>query len=82
MFIDQFVGMNGCFIDQSFCLGLGIVQNCLFVADDLLITFDLIRCLHAQFPQQFIDFILINNDLGTGHELRLTALDIIFYFVN
>ena len=50
MFVDQFIRMNGSFIDQSLCFFLGVVQNGLFIADDLLITFDLIRRFHAKFP--------------------------------
>ena len=44
-------------------LCLGVCQDGVLVGDTLLVALDLVRRLHAEFPQKLIDLILVYNDL-------------------
>ena len=50
---------------------------------DLLITFDLIRRLHAKFSEEFLKMFLVDDDLGRGQRLEFTVtVDILFDLIN
>ena len=43
------IGIIGCLFNHLFCLSLSIADNLILLCNNLLITFNLIRCLQAQF---------------------------------
>ena len=42
------------------------------ICDNLLITLDLIWCLHAEFSQKLVKMLLIDNDLSRRQRLEFT----------
>ena len=71
-----------CVSDQCICFRLRILQNGVLIADDLLIPFDLIRCLQTQLTQIFRDLLLVHNDLTCRKRLIFTAFNKFFNFFN
>src|SRR5699024_11687385 len=60
------------FLDHRVSLCLRIRKDRISVGNDLLITLDLVRCLHTELSKQFIQMLLIHNDLCRGKRLELT----------
>ena len=79
MLTDQFGGLYLCFFNHSICFCFCICQNRIPVRDDLLITLDLIRSLHAKLTEQLIHMLFIYNDLGLGQGLKFTVSVNIFF---
>ena len=68
--------------DQSVSLGLCILKDSILIADDLLITLDLIWCLKTEFTKKLLDLFLIHYNLGCRKRLIFTAVYILFDFFN
>ena len=71
MLINKLVGMNGSFINQFLSLGSGVIENSVLVADDLLITLDLLRSLTAKLTKQLVNLLLVDDNLGLRKRLWL-----------
>ena len=63
MLVDQFGRMYIGLLDNRVCLRLGVCQNGVPVSQHFLITFDLLRSLHAKLPQQLFNLLFIDNDI-------------------
>ena len=59
----QFTCLCMCFFNHAFCFLLCIRKDRILVRNDLLITLDLIRCLHTKFTEKFIDLVFIHDNL-------------------
>ena len=71
-----------CVCDDRICFGLCVCQDRIFVADDLLVTFDLIRCLHTKLTQKLFQFFFIYHDLCRREWLEFTTVYILLDFFN
>ena len=79
MLTDKLCCLNLCFLDHCICFCLCISKNRISVRNNLLITFDLIRCLHTKFAKQLIQMLLIYNNLCCRQRLKLTISVYIFF---
>ena len=63
MLIDEFLSVHLSRIKHGICLILGISENGILIADNLLVFFYLIRSLEPEFTNQFLNGILFNDNL-------------------
>src|SRR5699024_8836546 len=73
---------RSCFLDDRVCFLLCISQNCVFIADDLLITFDLIRSFQSKLTEQFFQLLFIYNNFCCGQRLIFTTVYVLLDLFN
>ena len=71
-----------CICDQCICLCLCILKDGILIADDLLITFDLVWSLKPKFTKKLFDFFFIHYNLSCRKWLIFTTVYIFFDFFN
>ena len=76
------IGTCLCICDQCICLGLCILKDSILIADDLLITFDLVWSLKTKFTKKLFDFFFIHYNLSCRKWLIFTTVYIFFDFFN
>ena len=66
MLVDQLVGLGRGLGQNTVCLGTGLIENGILIADNLLVFLDLVGNPQAQFHQKLFQLFFIYKDLCIG----------------